>query len=59
MADDDKFGQKMLEKMGWEKGKGLGAKLDGNVDHISVRAKNDQKGMMKIGLDVCEPLYQE
>ena len=29
--DEDKFGQKLMEKMGWSKGKGLGANLDGRV----------------------------
>ncbi|XP_017777466.1 PREDICTED: PIN2/TERF1-interacting telomerase inhibitor 1-like [Nicrophorus vespilloides] len=43
--DESKFGQKMLEKMGWSKGKGLGSKLDGMVDHVKVSYKNDSKGM--------------
>lgn len=29
-----KFGMKIMEQMGWEKGKGLGAKLDGMTDCI-------------------------
>ena len=29
--DEDKFGQKLMEKMGWSKGKGLGANEDGRV----------------------------
>ncbi|XP_076253818.1 uncharacterized protein LOC143192377 [Rhynchophorus ferrugineus] len=43
--DTNKFGQKMLEKMGWTHGKGLGAKEDGMVNHIKVNYKNDSKGM--------------
>ena len=43
-ADEDKFGHKMLEKMGWSKGKGLGANEDGNPDHITVKHKADTKG---------------
>lgn len=35
----------MLEKMGWSKGKGLGAKLDGQLDFIKVSHKGDQKGV--------------
>lgn len=34
----------MLQKMGWEKGKGLGANLDGNQDFIKVNHKSNQKG---------------
>lgn len=35
----------MLEKMGWTKGKGLGANLDGQLDFIKVSHKGDQKGV--------------
>lgn len=43
--DESKFGQKMLEKFGWSKGKGLGAKEDGLVDHVKVSLKNDNHGL--------------
>jgi len=43
--DDDKFGQKMLEKFGWTKGKGLGAAEDGKVDNIKVKVKNNKLGI--------------
>lgn len=43
--DSNKFGQKMLEKMGWQHGKGLGANEDGITEHIKVSYKNDSKGM--------------
>ncbi|KYB24768.1 PIN2/TERF1-interacting telomerase inhibitor 1-like Protein [Tribolium castaneum] len=43
--DSSKFGQKMLEKMGWSKGKGLGAKENGIVEHVKIPYKNDSKGM--------------
>ncbi|XP_050316050.1 uncharacterized protein LOC126750467 [Anthonomus grandis grandis] len=43
--DANKFGQKMLEKMGWSHGKGLGAKEDGRTEHIKVSYKNDSQGM--------------
>lgn len=45
MVDDSKFGQKLMEKMGWEKGKGLGADSQGNVDPVAVKQKNDNKGI--------------
>lgn len=34
----------MLEKMGWSKGKGLGADLNGQQDFVKVSYKLDQKG---------------
>lgn len=42
--DETKYGQKMLEKMGWKKGKGLGANEDGITNHLKVSQKNDKKG---------------
>ncbi|XP_034755937.1 PIN2/TERF1-interacting telomerase inhibitor 1 [Etheostoma cragini] len=43
--DDSKFGQKMLERMGWSKGKGLGRSEQGSTDHIKVKLKNDNYGL--------------
>ncbi|XP_068931760.1 PIN2/TERF1-interacting telomerase inhibitor 1 [Petaurus breviceps papuanus] len=43
--DDSKFGQKMLEKMGWSKGKGLGAQEQGAPEHIKVQVKNNHLGL--------------
>ncbi|XP_039179479.1 PIN2/TERF1-interacting telomerase inhibitor 1 isoform X1 [Crotalus tigris] len=43
--DESKFGQKMLEKMGWSKGKGLGAQEQGNTEHITVQVKNNTLGL--------------
>ena len=34
--DESKFGQKLMEKMGWEKGKGLGANENGRVEVSSL-----------------------
>ncbi|PSN51082.1 hypothetical protein C0J52_01500 [Blattella germanica] len=41
--DSNKFGQKMLEKMGWKAGKGLGANEQGITEHIKVSYKSDNK----------------
>uniref|UniRef100_A0A3Q2GS21 PIN2 (TERF1) interacting telomerase inhibitor 1 n=1 Tax=Cyprinodon variegatus TaxID=28743 RepID=A0A3Q2GS21_CYPVA len=43
--DDNKFGQKMLERMGWSKGKGLGRSEQGSTDHIKVKVKNNNYGL--------------
>ncbi|XP_070705296.1 PIN2/TERF1-interacting telomerase inhibitor 1 [Pempheris klunzingeri] len=43
--DDSKFGQKMLERMGWSKGKGLGKTEQGSTDHIKVKVKNNNYGL--------------
>lgn len=45
VSDSNRFGTKMLEKMGWSKGKGLGANLDGQLEFIKVSHKGDQKGV--------------
>ena len=37
--DENKFGHKLMEKMGWEKGKGLGANQV-NCKKNRVRCKN-------------------
>lgn len=44
VSDENKFGQKMLERMGWKKGRGLGLNEDGQTEHVKVTHKNDQKG---------------
>lgn len=41
----NKFGQKMLEKMGWTSGKGLGANEQGITEHVRVLVKNDTTGI--------------
>ncbi|XP_036360928.1 PIN2/TERF1-interacting telomerase inhibitor 1-like [Octopus sinensis] len=43
--DESKFGQKMLEKFGWKKGKGLGLREDGCKEHVKVTKKSDSKGL--------------
>lgn len=43
--DPNKFGQRMLEKMGWTMGKGLGASEQGITEHVRVSLKNDNSGI--------------
>ena len=44
LSDEEKFGQKLMEKMGWKKGKGLGANEDGMLEHVRVSLKMDTRG---------------
>lgn len=44
ISDDSKFGQKMLEKMGWKHGQGIGLNNQGITENIKVRLKLDSKG---------------
>jgi len=39
------FGYRMLQKMGWQKGQGLGTQLDGNTKHISQPVKLERTGI--------------
>ena len=39
------FGFRMLEKMGWSKGKGLGKHEDGSVQHLKQKMKQDLSGI--------------
>ncbi|KAL6096038.1 pinx1 [Pungitius sinensis] len=43
--DESKFGQKMMERMGWSKGKGLGRNEQGSTDNIKVKVKNNHCGL--------------
>lgn len=43
--DENSFGSKMLAKMGWAPGKGLGAREDGKLDFIKVKYKHDAEGI--------------
>src|SRR5438270_1766662 len=43
--DQGKFGFKMLEKMGWAPGKGLGTKEDGREEDVKIRFKQDVLGI--------------
>merc|ERR1712036_124166 len=43
--DEKKFGFKMLQKMGWTNGKGLGAGENGLVDPVKAIFKDDSRGI--------------
>ncbi|KAI7878024.1 hypothetical protein K492DRAFT_171137 [Lichtheimia hyalospora FSU 10163] len=42
---NDSFAKTQLEKYGWKKGDGLGKNKHGNTKHITVKVKNDTKGI--------------
>ena len=43
-VDKTKFGFRMLEKMGWRDGRGLGVNEDGNKEHVKIHKKDDNLG---------------
>lgn len=43
--DENRLGLRMMEKMGWKKGQGLGNKEDGILEPIKTRPKNNYKGV--------------
>ncbi|XP_046672402.1 PIN2/TERF1-interacting telomerase inhibitor 1 [Homalodisca vitripennis] len=43
--DKTKFGQRLLEKMGWSAGQGLGINNQGPTEIVAVRKKDDNKGL--------------
>eukprot|EP00959_Pyramimonas_sp_CCMP1952_P376501 7886228-Pyramimonas_sp.AAC.1 len=45
------MGFKMLQKLGWSEGKGLGANEDGIATHVRVKKRRENTG---IGADVTE-----
>lgn len=46
------LGQRMLEKMGWQKGQGLGKEKDGMTDALEVKKKEDTLGVSGVGMRV-------
>jgi Pin2-interacting protein X1 len=53
VKDKSKFGFKMLEKMGWSEGKGLGKHEDGAVSHIKTSQKD------ALGIDVASNRWKD
>lgn len=47
-VDSSKYGQRILEKMGWKPGKGLGVNEQGIVNALRVKYKSDLRGNYKI-----------
>ncbi len=43
--DESKLGQKMIEKMGWKSGDGLGSNNQGMTDPIALKANSDARGL--------------
>jgi hypothetical protein len=49
--DKDRYGARLLAKMGWSSGKGLGKKEDGIVEHVKVEKKDDK---LAVGFKAAE-----
>lgn len=45
-VDKGRFGYKMLQKMGWTEGKGLGREENGSSTHVKVDIRQDNLGML-------------
>ncbi len=45
-SDEEKFGQKLMQKMGWQKGDGLGSHRHGMTEHVKVSARYDNRGKL-------------
>lgn len=45
-----KFGAKMLEQMGWQKGKGLGKNEDGMTDCIQIKRREENQGLGDVNM---------
>jgi len=43
--DKSKYGMKLMKKMGWEEGKGLGSDMSGQTEHIKVFQKSNNLGI--------------
>eukprot|EP01134_Creolimax_fragrantissima_P003821 CFRG3821T1 len=43
--DQNKFGKKLMQKMGWSDGDGLGKERKGTTDHLKVKVKNNALGL--------------
>jgi Pin2-interacting protein X1 len=48
-ADKSKFGYKMLQKMGWKEGKGLGKDEDGMDTHVHIKKRSEMESSLGIG----------
>lgn len=44
-AQPTRFGEKLMQQMGWEKGQGLGREGQGRKEHIRVKRKDDNEGV--------------
>jgi Pin2-interacting protein X1 len=44
-ADTSKFGYKMLVKMGWSAGKGVGKDLQGQATHVKLERRSEALGV--------------
>jgi len=43
--DKTKYGQRLMEKMGWKEGAGLGKNETGRIEHIDLKIKQNVRGL--------------
>ena len=48
--DRSKYGYRMLERMGWSEGRGLGLNEDGPAEPVKVHRKKDCSGQLMVGV---------
>ena len=52
--DKTKYGYRMLQRMGWEEGKGLGSEEEGPKEHIKVKVKRDNQGKLVVHISIIQ-----
>lgn len=57
MLDDSTYGHKLLMKMGWNKGKGLGKNEDGIKENVKVKFRNTNSGIVHLCLSIFFKKY--
>ena len=50
-ADTNRFGYQLMTKMGWEKGKGLGAKEHGQTSHVKAFKRRNNQGEAPVSIN--------